>query len=61
MSLATGLLAAIGVIGAFDIAYFHTWKGRLTTRPECRAEAIVHVLRGFVYAAQFVVPAFNSS
>lgn len=55
MSAASWLLGAIGILGAFDIAYFHTWKGRLTTRPESRNEAVVHVLRGFCYAAQFVV------
>jgi hypothetical protein len=52
---ATILLLAIGVIGAFDIAYFHTWRGALTKRPECRSEATVHVIRGFVYAAQFLL------
>ncbi len=55
MLIPSVLLAVIGLLGAFDIAWFHTWKGRLVARPECRAEAIVHVVRGFVYSAQFVV------
>jgi hypothetical protein len=51
------LLACIGLLGAFDIAYFHTKTCRLTTRPECRREAWLHVVRGFVYTAQFwIVP-----
>ena len=51
----TCLLIAIGFIGAFDIAYFHAWRAALTKRPECRAEATVHVIRGFVYGAQFLI------
>ncbi|HVH43094.1 MAG TPA: SRPBCC family protein [Labilithrix sp.] len=49
------LLLVIGLLGAFDIAWFHTYKGRLVERPECRREVVLHVLRGVVYAVQFVV------
>ncbi|AKU93947.1 hypothetical protein AKJ09_00611 [Labilithrix luteola] len=49
------LLLLVGLLGAFDIAYFHSWKGRLVARAECRTEVWIHVLRGFVYAIQFVV------
>ena len=52
---ATTLLLLIGLLGAADIAYFHSWRGRLVVRPECRREAWIHVVRGVVYAAQFAV------
>lgn len=55
MHIATALLFTIGILGAADIFIFHTIKGRLTQRTECRKEVVIHVLRGFVYAAQFVV------
>lgn len=51
----TLFLVAIGFLGAFDIAYFHTWCGRLTRRRESRTEAWIHVARGVVYAAQFAL------
>jgi hypothetical protein len=53
MLSASLFLVAIAVLGAFDIAYFHTFKGRLTQRPECRLEAKVHAVRSVVYAVQF--------
>jgi hypothetical protein len=55
MLTATLFLLSIGLLGAFDIAYFHTWCARLTRRAESRTEASIHVLRGFVYGAQFLV------
>lgn len=55
MLIATALLFTIGLLGAADIVIFHTIKGRLVHRAECRKEAVIHVLRGFVYAAQFIV------
>jgi hypothetical protein len=55
MLAATVLLIVIGLLGAFDIAYFHTYRGRLVERPESRREAWLHVGRGFVYALQFLV------
>lgn len=54
MTTATCLLLAIGLLGAFDIAWFHTCKGRLALRPECHHEAWIHVVRGLVYTAQFL-------
>lgn len=51
----TLFLLAIGLLGAFDIAWFHTWCAQLTRRTESRTEATLHVVRGFVYAAQFLV------
>jgi len=55
MTTPTVLLCMIGFLGAIDIAYFHTWRGRLVLRPETRREAWIHVARGFCYAAQFAV------
>jgi hypothetical protein len=55
MLSATLFLLAIGLLGAFDIAYFHTWRGRLTRRAETRTEARIHVARGLVYAIQFLL------
>lgn len=49
------LLLVIGLLGAFDVACFHTLKGRLVAREECRAEASIHVARGLVYCIQFLV------
>jgi hypothetical protein len=54
------LLAVIGLLGAFDIFYFHHHVCGLTRRPEARVEAWIHVARGVVYALQLaLVPAFR--
>ncbi|MGV3619910.1 MAG: SRPBCC family protein [Archangium sp.] len=55
MLIATALLFTIGALGAADILFFHTIKGQLTQRTECRKEVVIHVARGFIYAAQFIV------
>ena len=55
MIIASALLFTIGVVGAADIFFFHTLQGRLVHRAECRREAVIHVLRGYVYAAQFII------
>jgi len=58
--IASALLFTIGILGTLDILIFHTLKGRLVERAECRREAIIHVLRGYIYAAQFIlVPGFR--
>src|SRR4051812_38955963 len=49
------LLLAIGLLGAFDVFYFHRRQARLTERPEARREAWIHVARGVVYTLQFLV------
>lgn len=60
MIIASALLFTIGTLGAADILIFHTLKGRLVQRAECRREAVIHVLRGYVYAVQFIViPGFR--
>lgn len=55
MLTASILLLVIGVLGAFDVAFFHVHRGRLVERDECRAEAWIHVARGPVYALQFAL------
>jgi len=49
------LLTAIGLLGAFDVAYFHHYRCKLGSRAESRREVWLHVLRGFAYAAQFAL------
>jgi hypothetical protein len=48
------LLAAQGLLGAFDTIYFHELRARLPARPDARPELLVHAIRDFVYAALFV-------
>ncbi len=60
MIIASALLFTIGIVGAADILIFHTLKGQLVQRAECRREAVLHVLRGYIYAVQFVIiPGFR--
>ena len=59
LGIATYLLMAIGVLGALDIALFHTRAHQLRTRPSARLELVTHSLRGPTYAFLFVVvPSF---
>lgn len=54
--LDTGLLLLlIGLLGAFDVFYFHRRQARIAERPDARREAWIHVARGVVYTAQFLV------
>ncbi len=55
MLTACTLLLAMGLLGAFDIAYFHHHQAKLSARPESRTEGWLHVARGVVYAAQFAI------
>jgi hypothetical protein len=48
------LLVAIGLLGAFDVFYFHRRHARITERPQARREAWIHVARGAVYTLQFL-------
>jgi hypothetical protein len=48
-------LLVICLLGAFDIAYFHTYRCRLLHRPESRTEAWIHVVRGVVYSLQLAL------
>jgi hypothetical protein len=47
------LLAALGVVGAFDTLWFHEWRGRLVARPEMRPELRLHVARDALYVVIF--------
>ena len=55
MAAASFLLAIICLLGAFDIAYFHHHRCRLSQRAESRNEAWVHVVRGVIYTLQLVL------
>lgn len=55
MKTASILLVVIGLLGAFDIAYFHWYTCRLSRRAESRVEVWLHVARGFIYALQFAL------
>ncbi len=55
MLTATVLLLVMSLLGAFDIAYFHTYRCRLSHRPESRTEAWIHVARGVVYTLQLAL------
>ncbi len=54
MTTAFYLLLAIGLLGAFDVVYFHVWRGRLQERPECQREVLWHTARHLIYALQFL-------
>jgi hypothetical protein len=49
------LLLGIGLLGAFDVIYFHRRHSRITERYDARVEAWIHVARGVVYTLQFVL------
>ena len=54
MRTALWLLAAQGVLGAFDTLYYHEWRGRLTARgPAAHPELRLHAARDFLYALIF--------
>ncbi len=55
MVTACSLLVALGLLGAFDIGYFHRHTAALTQHRATRVEAWVHVARGVVYSLQFAL------
>jgi hypothetical protein len=55
MEVATWLLFMIGVLGAADIALYHSASHGIRSHPDSRAELIVHSLRGPTYATLFIV------
>jgi hypothetical protein len=55
MEAATYLLFILGVLGATDIALYHTVAHGIRSHPDSRAELIVHSLRGPTYAALFLL------
>src|ERR1700754_1913485 len=42
------LLLALGLLGGFDVFYFHR-SARITERPQARREAWLHIARGVIY------------
>lgn len=59
MEVAPWLLFTVGVLGATDIALYHSASHGIRSHPDSRAELIVHSLRGPTYGALFlVVPNF---
>jgi hypothetical protein len=54
MITALWLLAAQGILGAFDTLYYHEWLARLPGRtPGTAPELRLHALRDFLYAILF--------
>jgi hypothetical protein len=54
MTVALWLLAALGLIGAFDTFYYHEWKARLPAQGRLAApELRLHAARDFFYAVLF--------
>ena len=54
MSVALWLLAALGVIGAFDTFYYHEWRARLPAQGRQAApELKLHAARDLFYAILF--------
>lgn len=54
IATALWLLAAQGVIGAFDTLYYHEWRAQLPARvPQAASELKLHAWRDFLYAVIF--------
>jgi hypothetical protein len=54
VSIALWLLAALGIIGAFDTLYYHEWRARLPSLGRrAGAELQLHAARDFFYAVIF--------
>jgi hypothetical protein len=53
MPEALWLLAAMGLVGAYDTLWFHEWRGRLVARPGMRTELRLHVARDAIYVVLF--------
>ena len=48
-------LITLGVIGAFDEAYYHQYVGRILWRKECFQENILHLIRTFSFSFIFFI------
>ncbi len=54
MITALWLLGLLGMLGAFDTAYYHEWRARLPARGRAVASELkLHAARDFFYAALF--------
>lgn len=59
METATYLIFLVGLMGAFDIAFFHSISHGIRSHPDSKWELITHSLRGPTYAALFtLIPNF---
>jgi hypothetical protein len=55
MTTVLWLLALLGLLGAFDTAYYHEWRARLPARGRAVASELkLHAARDFFYAAMFI-------
>ena len=48
-------LITLGVIGAFDEAYYHQYVGKILWRKECLRENILHLIRAFSFSFIFFI------
>ena len=48
-------LITLGVIGAFDEAYYHQYVGKILWRKECFSENILHLIRTFCFSLIFLI------
>lgn len=55
MIVATYLLLAVGILGATDIALFHSASHGIRSHPDSRLELVTHGFRGPTYATLFVI------
>jgi len=55
MTVATYLLLLLGILGATDIALFHTISHGIRHHADSRTELIIHSLRGPTYAILFLL------
>ncbi len=55
MVAATYILLALGLLGALDIALYHSVSHGIRSHPDSRHELIVHSFRGPTYATLFIV------
>src|SRR5688500_10822937 len=60
MEIATYLLFVLGLLGAADIAIFHSVAHGIRSHPDSAMELFTHSLRGPTYAALFIlIPNFK--
>lgn len=55
MVAGTWILFALGLLGALDIAMYHSAAHGIRSHPDSRAELITHSLRGPTYATLFII------
>ncbi len=53
METAFYILLFFAHLGVFDVLYYHNYKCKLNSRPECQREVFWHIWRHLIYALQF--------